>query len=197
MSSCQVSTHPLRSSRRWRLDRRPTENLLECLGIFSNLNSLSIAVGEPAPSFAKSMSMPYPDPRFGSSGFHPAGLSGSSLLAASNGSLSTSGWTLPSSSMVGAEPLYTAVNTDKRATGSGHANEDEYRGPRTTGAFQAEGKWDEDWPGPQALQNPNFWKDMMMPGYVYLLFPAHGVYIRGTTDPGIRLLGSSGHKATK
>ena len=83
-------------------------------------------------------------------------LAGSSPAAFSDSSFTLGGLSPASSSPVfETEPSYMAVN------GNGHAN-----GHDAAGMFQFGAQSDENWGALLALQNPNYWKDMMMPGCV-------------------------------
>ena len=62
------------------------------------------------------------------------------------------------------------MRMDKRTIGSEQANEgqlendDKHQAIRTAGTFQVEEQSNATWDVLQALQNPDYWKDMMMPG---------------------------------
>ncbi|KAM5545448.1 hypothetical protein V8D89_000486 [Ganoderma adspersum] len=86
-----------------------------------------------------------------------ASIAGSSPAAFSDSSFTLGGLSPSSSSPVfETEPSYMAVN------GNGHVN-----GHDAAGMFQFGAQSDENWGALLALQNPNYWKDMMMPGFTW------------------------------
>ncbi|KAI1793795.1 hypothetical protein LXA43DRAFT_206444 [Ganoderma leucocontextum] len=84
-------------------------------------------------------------------------IAGSSPTALSDSSFTLGGLSSSSPSPVfETEPAYMAVN------GNGYAN-----GHDAAGMFQFGTQQDENWGALLALQNPNYWKDMMMPGFTW------------------------------
>ncbi|KAI0710814.1 hypothetical protein C8Q76DRAFT_624091 [Earliella scabrosa] len=98
-----------------------------------------------------SSSGPSSSAQFGGLGAAPGG-GGSyeSIAGSSPTSYSDSSYTMPTSPAFETEPTYTAVN-------GGHSQ----------GMFQFGQQQDETWGALLALQNPNYWKDMMMPGFTW------------------------------
>lgn len=96
---------------------------------------------QPSPSSTSSSNAP-----FGSLGSAPGG-SYESIAGSSPASFSDSSFTMPTSPAFDSEPAYTAVNGDGQ------------------GVYQFGQQQDDSWGPLLALQNPNYWKDMMMPGY--------------------------------
>ncbi|RPD54605.1 hypothetical protein L226DRAFT_547907 [Lentinus tigrinus ALCF2SS1-7] len=87
--------------------------------------------------------------QYGPLGSAPGG-SYESIAGSSPASFSDSSYTMPTSPVFETEPAYTAVN-------DGSPN----------GMFQFGTQQDENWGALLALQNPNYWKDMMMPGFTW------------------------------
>ncbi|RDX45931.1 hypothetical protein OH76DRAFT_1532078 [Lentinus brumalis] len=85
--------------------------------------------------------------QYGTLGSAPGG-SYESIAGSSPASFSDSSYTMPTSPMFETEPAYTAVNGDS-----------------PIGMFQFGSQQDENWGALLALQNPSYWKDMMMPGF--------------------------------
>ncbi|KAI0697213.1 hypothetical protein C8T65DRAFT_710435 [Cerioporus squamosus] len=73
-----------------------------------------------------------------------------SIAGSSPASFSDSSYTMPTSPVFETEPAYAAVNGDS-----------------PNGMFQFGTQQDENWGALLALQNPNYWKDMMMPGFTW------------------------------
>ncbi len=103
---------------------------------------------------------------FGSLGGTGAGgasydsIAGSSPAAFSDSSLPLGGVS-PSSPAFDTEPAYTAVNGHVNGHVNGYSHE-------AVGMYQFGTQQEESWGALLALQNPNYWKDMMMPGSVDL-----------------------------
>ncbi|KAI0755619.1 hypothetical protein C8Q74DRAFT_1210774 [Fomes fomentarius] len=97
---------------------------------------------QPSPSSTSSSNAP-----FGSLGSAPGG-SYESIAGSSPASFSDSSFTMPTSPAFD-EPAYTAVNGDGQ------------------GMYQFGQQQDDSWGPLLALQNPNYWKDMMMPGFTW------------------------------
>ena len=97
-----------------------------------------------------------------------AGASYDSIAGSSPAAFSDSSFTLggvsPSSPAFDTEPAYTTVNGHGHVNGhtNGYAHE-------ATGMYQFGAQQEENWGVLMALQNPSYWKDMMMPGCVCVL----------------------------
>ena len=91
-----------------------------------------------------------------------AGASYESIAGSSPASFSDSSFTVggPASPVFETEPSYTTVNGGMNGHGHGHTHDP---------MFQFGAQQDESWGALLALQNPNYWKDMMMPGCVFTL----------------------------
>ena len=99
-----------------------------------------------------------------------------SIAGSSPTSFADSPFTMPTSPVFETEPAYTAVNGNSQ------------------GIFQFGGVQDENWGPLLALQNPNYWKDMMMPGCVASLSFGYRCCI---SPPDTDVIGSRGRRARR